>query len=67
MDKYEERVFWILVHILEDKKWRSVFSDGTPKLLEMIDIFDKKLEKTHPKIYNHILKNDVKLIILILN
>ena len=36
-NEYEERVFWILVHIMFEKNWRSLFLDGTPGVFKMVE------------------------------
>ena len=58
-DSYEIKVFWIFVHIMQEKKWRDVFKDGTPKLLKMLDIFKKLLEEKLEKISKHFEKLSV--------
>ena len=40
---YEERVFWILVHIMLEKKWRYLMLDGTPKIYPMLEKLKGKL------------------------
>lgn len=52
-DSYETKVFWILVHIMKEKNWREVFKDGTPKLLKMLDYFQKLVDHELPKISKH--------------
>lgn len=52
-ESYEIKVFWIFVHIMKEKKWREVFQDGTPKLLKMLDYFQKLVAKELPKISKH--------------
>ena len=49
-EKYEEKTFWIFVHLMHEKNWRSVFKDGTPKLLEMTKYFEKELCLQAPEI-----------------
>ena len=36
-NEFEERVFWILVHIMKKKKWNFVFMDGTPGIFPMME------------------------------
>ena len=58
-DFYEIKVFWIFVHIMQEKKWRDVFKDGTPKLLKMLEIFQKMIDDKLEKISKHFKKLDV--------
>lgn len=59
-DSYENKVFWIFVHIMQEKKWRDVFKDGTPKLLKMLENFQKLIDKELPKISLHFKNLNVK-------
>ena len=56
---YEERVFWIFVHIMQEKNWRGLFLNQMEKLMKMINNFENKLEKSENKIYQHIKSCDV--------
>lgn len=60
-DSYETKVFWIFVHIMKEKNWREVFKDGTPKLLKMLDYFQKLIDHELPKLSKHFKENNVKL------
>lgn len=51
---YEENIFWILVHIMKEKKWRILFLDGTPGIFLMIGNLQKKMKEYIPAILNHI-------------
>ena len=61
-DSYEIKVFWIFVHIMHEKKWRDVFKDGTPKLLKMLENFQKLVEKELPNLNRHF--NELTVILL---
>ena len=50
----EKSVFWIFVHIMKEKGWRRVLTDGTPKLIECCINLDKMLQKELPEIYQKI-------------
>ena len=58
-ETYEEKAFWILVHLMYEKNWRSVFRDGTPKLMEMTKYFEKALRTEAPEIYQKIINTNV--------
>ena len=58
-DKYEEKAFWIFVHLLHEKNWRSIFKDGTPKLFEMMKYFEKELDLQAPEIFDRIDETNV--------
>ena len=58
-EDYEENVFWILVHILHEKNWRSAFREGTPKAFEMLKFFEKELSVQNPDIYQKIADTSV--------
>ena len=52
MDKnYDEEVFWVFVHIMLEKGWRRVYMDGTPKLMELLQELEKRMEKELPVLY----------------
>ena len=61
-DSYEIKVFWIFVHIMYEKKWRDVFKDGTPKLLKMLENFQKLIEKELPNLNRHF--NELTVVLL---
>lgn len=54
-------MFWILVHILHEKNWRSMFRDGTPKAFEMLKYFERELSIHAPEIYSKIAETNVNL------
>lgn len=53
--EYEENIFWILVHIMYEKKWRVLFKDGTPGIYVMMQKLEEKMQSNIPAIYNHII------------
>lgn len=58
-ETYEERTFWMLVHLLHEKNWRIIFKYGTPKLLEMMKYFEKEMSIQAPEIYERISETNV--------
>lgn len=49
----EVSVFWVFVHIMYGKNWRSMFKQGVPKLLEMIESLRRSLESHLLDVYKH--------------
>ena len=58
-EEVEEKAFWLLVHILHEKEWRSVYEMGTPKVIEMSKQLEKDLEVEAPEILKKI--HDLKV------
>ena len=46
----EVNTFFILNYIMQDMNWRKVLEDGTPKLLELLVLFENIIEKRFPKL-----------------
>ena len=46
----EEKVFWCLVYLLNRKNWRTIYMEDMPKLMELIESVEKKLEDKYPEI-----------------
>ncbi len=55
-EEYEEKAFWIFVHIMHEKDWRSAFKLGTPKVIEMSKQLQKALETESPEVLEKITK-----------
>ena len=49
----ERASFWIFVDLMENKEWRNMFTNGTPKLITILDIFTIKMKKKLPELFNH--------------
>lgn len=58
-ESYEENVFWILVHLMHEKNWRSIYKPGTPKVIEMTRYFEKMLYTQIREVHDHIISFDV--------
>ena len=37
-----------------EHNWREIFTDDTPKLLELLEEVDENLKKKFPKLHKHI-------------
>lgn len=61
--EYEENIFWILVHIMDEKKWRVLFKDGTPGIYVVMRKLEEKMKENIPEIYNHIIDIGVSTIL----
>lgn len=44
----EEKVFWCLIYLLNRYNWRRIYTEEMPKLMELIDIVEKRLETHYP-------------------
>lgn len=51
------------MHLLQDKNWRSVYKDGTPKVIEMSKYFEKMLMAQANHIYIKIKECDVMIFV----
>ena len=51
--------FIALTYLLEELNWRCVYLDNTPKLQSLVKAMMKKIKDEIPKIYSHLIKNDV--------
>jgi len=49
---FESDVFWVLVHIMYEKDWRSLYADNTPKLIVLLEKLETKIQKELPKLYD---------------
>jgi hypothetical protein len=49
--EFEQDIFWILVHILQKKDWRSLYKDHTPKLIELLATLEERIKTELPKLY----------------
>mmetsp|Transcript_6705 Transcript_6705/g.11260 ORF Transcript_6705/g.11260 Transcript_6705/m.11260 type:complete len:145 (+) Transcript_6705:1311-1745(+) len=50
----EEKVFWCLIYLLNRKNWRQIYIEDMPKLMELIDVVERKLETDFPKVQKHL-------------
>ena len=47
----EEEVFWLLVFIMQKKDWRRLYVNDTPKLQELLETFDQRMEEKLPMLH----------------
>ena len=50
----EEKVFWCIIYLLNRKNWRMIYMEEMPKLMELIEIVEKKLESDWPLLAQHL-------------
>mmetsp|Transcript_21368 Transcript_21368/g.24832 ORF Transcript_21368/g.24832 Transcript_21368/m.24832 type:complete len:410 (+) Transcript_21368:41-1270(+) len=55
---YEENTFWILVHLMKEKNWRSIYKKDFPKMFEMTKYLEKLIQTQLPEIHAAILASD---------
>ncbi len=56
--------FWTFVQLMNEKNWRFLYLNNTPKLLHMLEILVNRIKKNIPDLYDHFEKQDVSNIIL---
>lgn len=49
----ERGVFWTLVQIMNKFNWREIFTDGTPKLFDLLDLFFKSFKVEVKVLYEY--------------
>jgi len=47
-------VFWCLIYVLNRKNWRMVYIDEMPKLMDLIDTVDNKINSHFPLLAKHL-------------
>ncbi len=51
----DEDAFWCLEELLNgEHQWRDIFSDDTPKLVQLLEEIELKLKKKVPKVLKHL-------------
>ena len=55
----EEIAFWAFIEVMYEKGWRNVYKEGTPKLITLLDSFDRQFNRTLPRIAMHLAENQV--------
>ena len=58
-EQYEEDVFWILIHLMYEKNWRSIYKPKFPKVHEMCRYFEKMMQVHVKEVHNLIMDNEV--------
>lgn len=54
---YEEKVFWIFVHIASIKNWRQIYRNNFPKMHGMISVLEDRLKLKVPGVYEALQNN----------
>lgn len=54
---YEEKVFWLFIHITYVKNWRQVFRSNFPKMHGLISTLDARLKAKAPEVHNAIINS----------
>ena len=54
----EESVFWCLIYLMNRKNWRLIYIDEMPKLMEIMDKLERKLETDYPEVNKHLNDSD---------
>lgn len=49
----EEDSFWVLIYIMRDKDWRSLFLPGTPKLVKLMIDLESIMKSSLTQLHNH--------------
>jgi hypothetical protein len=55
----ERATFWTFLQIMNDKKWRDIFTEGTPKLLRMLDILKDSINLKIPDLFEFFVEINV--------
>lgn len=50
----EESVFWCIIYLLNRKNWRMIYMEEMPKLMELIEIVERKLDTDYPQLAAHL-------------
>jgi hypothetical protein len=57
----ERACFWTFVQIMNDKNWRDLFIDNTPKLIRFLLVLENTIKKKLPNFYLHLENIEVYL------
>ena len=50
----EESVFWCLIYLLSRINWRMIYMEEMPKLMEIIENVEHKLNQDYPELAKHL-------------
>jgi hypothetical protein len=62
----ERLCFWTLVQLMNDKNWREIYKNNTPKLLRMMEILKNNLKLKMPSLFEYFQQTGVNININIL-
>jgi len=57
----ERNSFWILLYLMKERDYRKCFTDGYPKLMANLEVFEAELERKLPNVVEHLRKWGVTL------
>jgi hypothetical protein len=55
----ERASFWAFVQIMNDKNWRDLYINNTPKLMRMLDVLKNMIMTKIPDLYNYFEESNV--------
>lgn len=50
----EEKVFWCMIYLLNRRNWRSIYMEDMPRLMDILDHVEKRLQKDYPRLAEHL-------------
>ena len=53
----EEKVFWCLIYLLNRRNWRSIYVEDMPRLMELMEIVDTRLQTEYYEVAEHLEMN----------
>ena len=53
----EEKVFWCMIYILNRRNWRSIYIEDMPRLMELMDIVEERLQTEYAELAEHLEMN----------
>jgi hypothetical protein len=56
----EEAVFWCLVHLMNHKNWRLVYTNNFPKLRSMCRVLEERMQHEFPRVLRHLKQNGLE-------
>ncbi len=61
---FEEKTFWLWVHICDSQNWRQLYMRGLGKLIELLKYVQKKVECELPEVHAHLQKHGINCTML---
>ena len=59
----EEQVFWCLINLMQKKwKWRFIYTNGFPKLQQLLAVLKDRMQAEFPRILNHLNQNFLEIV-----
>ncbi len=58
--EFEEKVFWIFLHIAETKNCRQIYRNNFPKMHEMITALNGRIKHKIPDLHEALENNEVR-------